>query len=419
MFSCQDELPRRRSVMHGCVCFVLFSMLAAMEPIQGIEIDVDDNCFFVEPLRAIGEDAAPDRRVGRGTKRDAGGLAPVVGRSMPPKPGPKSLTSTLASMRSAAEAVDSQALSAGVDLHRVRPTTLGQVAYLTTSYSGWGTAEAAAAEGIRQLQAIRAARDGHEAAPPQIQIHGAVECDDKCIKALQMHKEESRAQHHFVDILDRIPKLRNLLLQDVARFRRQVETHERLTRKIRGSKAAEQVRARWVADLGQEFLRKATKALSHVDWSKCGQSWCVTHGKMCPLAPAAGPRDVWIEIAGSTCVAWSAMGSRWGWLDVSCIACLVWAAWTAHAEPDCIVHENVRSFDWNFFKNWALTKDKFWIASLCHSPVDQGIPANRPRRYTILLSKRLCLLNVPAQLSGISTENDADLDPLPAPPVVL
>ena len=94
--------------MHGFICFVLFSMLAAMEPIQGIEIDVDDNCFFVEPLRAIGEDAAPDRRVGRGTKRDAGGLAPVVGRSMPPKPGPKSLNSTLASMRSAAEAVDSQ-----------------------------------------------------------------------------------------------------------------------------------------------------------------------------------------------------------------------------------------------------------------------------------------------------------------------
>lgn len=393
-------------------------MLAHMEPNREAEgdVEVDDSCFFVEPLSAGGEDATPDRKVRPGRKRGAGGLTPVVGRSMPPKPGPTSLTATLASMRSAAEAVDNKALSAGVDLHRVQPTTLGQVVYITTSYSGIGTAEAAVAEANAQLRAIRATRGGHEAAQVQTQMYAAAECDNQCIQALKMHKAQSRARHIFVDITDRIPaRLRADLLRDVKRFRRKVEVHERLTRRIRGRRAAEQARAKWVAELGHQFLQRAKKALSELDWTECGQSWCVAHGKMCPLAPAAGPRDVWIEIAGSTCVAWSTMGSRWGWLDVSSIACLVWASWVAHAQPDCVVHENVRSFDWNFFNDWDAVKDKFWAASSCHSPVDQGIPVNRPRRYTILLSKRLHLLAAPAQLGGITPDNDSGLDPLPAP----
>lgn len=393
-------------------------MLAQSEPSRGAEVEiyVDDNVFFAEPLSAGGEDAAPDRKGRPGKKRNAGGLTPAQGRSMPLRPGPKSLTETLASMRPAADAVDSRARSAGVDLHRVHPSTLGQVVHITTSYSGIGAGEAGVVEGCRHLRAISATRDGHEATHVQIQIHGAVECDNQCIEALKMHTAQSRAHHIFVDITDRIPaRLRADLLQEVKRLRRKVEIHERLTRQIRGSKAAEQERASWVADLGHQFLQRAKKALSEVNWTECSHSWCVAHGQMCPLAPAAGPRDVWIEIAGSTCVAWSAMGSRWGWLDISSIPCLVWAAWFAHADVDCIMHENVRAFDWTFFNDWDMVKDKYWVASMCHSPVDQGIPVNRPRRYTVLLSRRLRALTAPLQLGGITADSGAELDPLPAP----
>lgn len=387
------------------------------------EIDIDDSSFFTEASAAIGRDAAPDRRDVRGKKRtasraSAGGLAPVGKKITSSKPGPKTLEAALSSMRSAAEAVDSQALSAGVDLHRSRSTTLGQVTHVTTTYSGIGTAEAGVAEGFRQLREIAVARPSSSCiqAPARIQFHGAVECDNQCIAALQMHREESRASHLFVDILDRIPaKLKAELLRDVKRLRRRVEKHERLTRKIRGRQAADRERAKWVADLGQQFLEKATQALKEVDWSQCSESWCVNHGQMCPLAPAAGPRDLWMEITGSTCVAWSAMGSRWGWLDVSSVPCLVWLAWVAHAQPDCVVHENVVKFDWKFFQEWEITRGKFTCASLCHSPADQGIPANRPRRYTILLSTRLRLATVPTQPGDITVENDFDWDPLPAP----
>ena len=391
-------------MLHICHASLLVFTQSRVEPNHNESESIVDDCAFV----------VEDNKGCRGKKRRASGTATIVDRRAPLKPGPPHLAAALASIRSAAKAVDALALSSGIDLYREHPATLGQVVYVTTSYSGIGTAEAGAADAMEQLRAVRATRGFNAAALLEMRMHGAVECDDHCIQALKMHAEQSRARHIFVDINDRIPSsLLASLRQDLTRLRRKVETHYRLTMQFKGCQAAEKDRVSWVAELGKQFVQRAMKELKALDWSECSQSWCVAHGKLCPLKPAAGPEDVWIEIAGSTCVAWSSMSkSRWGWLDASSIPCLVWAAWVAHARPDCIIHENVRSFDWTFFNALDIIDDNYWVASACHSPVDQGIPANRPRRYTILLSKSLRMLTIPG---SIATESETDLDPLRPP----
>ena len=192
------------------------------------EIIVDDCAFVVE-----------DNKGCRGKKRRASGTATIVDRRAP-LPGPPNLAAALGSIRSAAKAVDDLALSSGIDLYREHPATLGQVVYVTTSYSGIGTAEAGAADAIEQLRAVRATRGFNAAALLDMQTHGAVECDDHCIQALKMHAEQSRAQHIFVDINDRIPaSLLASLRQDLTRLRRKVDTHYRVTMQFKCCQAAD------------------------------------------------------------------------------------------------------------------------------------------------------------------------------------
>lgn len=348
---------------------------------------------------------------------DCPGFAePSAGRALlrahPQKPGPRGLAEVL-SMRPAVAAVDQRSLLAGVDVRRTSTATLGQVTFVTTSYSGIGTAEAAVAEVARQLNLTGSA--------VVLRMHGAVERDPKCLEALQLHRPCSKSEHIFQDVNDRIPsELARRLLQRAALLRRKVALHVDRVLETLGKVAADDARAKWVSELGSKFLDQAKRALGKLDWSKYGQfSWCVRHGRMCPLKPAVGPRDAWIEIAGSTCVAWSTMGAGWGWLDASTVPCLTWAYWAASAEPDCIVHENVRPFDWKFFEDPAIFAGRYWVASQCHSPVDQGIPANRPRRYTVLLSKRLALQHqsIPRDMIVPDTGH-GEINPLRAPQFV-
>lgn len=334
---------------------------------------------------------------------------PSVGRALPrtrsAKPGPRSLAEVL-SMRPMVAAVERQSELAGVDLRRSSSATLGQVTHVTTSYSGIGTAEAAVAEVARQLNLT-----GGEVA---FRMHGAVDCDPRCLEA---HRPCSRSEHIFKDVNDRIPvELVRKLVRRAAFLRREVALRVERAQAGEGKVAADDVRQRCVSELGSKFLSQAKHALGKLDWSQCGQfSWCVLHSRMCPLKPAVGPRDTWIEIAGSTCVAWSPMGAGWGWLDASTVPCLTWAFWAARAGPDCIVHENVCPFDWKFFEDPAIFGGRYWMASQCHSPVDQGIPANRPRRYTVLLSKNLLLQHQsPPRDMIVPDIEDEQINPLPA-----
>jgi hypothetical protein len=297
--------------------------------------------------------------------------------------GPHSLQDVL-SLRFVTDAADQRAQTAGVDLRRQRTETLGQTTYITTSYSGIGTAEAAIAEVARQFSLTGPGVSFH--------MHGSVERDAKCLETLRLHRSSSRPAHIFQDVLDRIPEeVAKQLQQRAAALRRKVGLLVQRACQTTGTQDIEKTRAKHVNELGSKFLRHAKQKLGQLDWSACNASWCIVHGQSCSLRPAASPGDLWIELAGSTCVAWSTMGAGWGWLDPSTVPCLTWAFWAARAGPDGIIHENVRPFDWQFFNDPDIFGERFWIASMCHSPVDLGVPANRPRRYTALLSRSLAL----------------------------
>ena len=324
------------------------------------EIELDDSHYYVESsAKSVCEHASHER------------------------PGPHNLEEVL-SCRFAVAAVDQHARQAGVDLRRKSPSTLGQVTYITTSYSGIGTAEAAVAEVARQLSLTGSAVN--------FKMHGAVERDPRCLEALQLHRSCSKSTHIFNDVTDRIPRqVATRLQQRAATLRRRVAELVDRARQQHGKEAADKARAHHVSELGAQFLDHAKKELGKLDWQTCNTSWCLLHRRECSLKPAAGPRDTWIEIAGSTCVAWSTMGAGWGWLDSSTVPCLTWAFWASNASPDCVIHENVRPFDWGFFRDPEIFGERYWVASYCHSPVDQGVPASRPRRYTVLLSRALAL----------------------------
>lgn len=317
---------------------------------------------------------------------------PVCKHAGHQNPGPRNLEEVL-SCRFAVAAVDQHARQAGVDLRRESPSTLGQVTYVTTSYSGIGTAEVAVAEVARQLSVTGSA--------VTFKMHGAVERDPRCLEALQLHRSCSKSEHIFRDVTDRTPRqVATSLLQRAATLRRRVAELVDRVRQQHGNEAADKARAHHVSELGAQFLNYAKKKLGKLDWEQCNTSWCILHGRECSLKPAASPRDTWIEIAGSTCVAWSTMGAGWGWLDSSTVPCLIWSFWASNASPDCIIHENVRPFDWGFFGDPAIFGERYWVASYCHSPVDQGVPASRPRRYTVLLSRALALQpqNIPRDI---------------------
>lgn len=165
--------------------------------------------------------------------------------------GPYSLQDVL-SLRFATDAADRRAQTAGVDLRRQRTETLGQTTYITTSYSGIGTAEAAIAEVARQFSLTGPAVSFH--------MHGSVERDAKCLETLKLHRSSSRSDHIFQDVLDRIPQeVAKQLQQRAAALRRKVGLLVQRACQTTGTQDIEKTRAKHVNELGSKFLQYAKK----------------------------------------------------------------------------------------------------------------------------------------------------------------
>ena len=104
-----------------------------------------------------------------------------------------------------------------------------------------------------------------------------------------------------------------------------------------------------------------------------------------PLTGQARPGIARVAVAGTTCTSWSRLGARWKWTAASAIAFLAWAFETKFWAPDLIVHECTSDFDIGMLQR--IFGEAYIIQSLVFSPVSLGIPASRPRRYTLMIAR--------------------------------
>ena len=113
------------------------------------------------------------------------------------------------------------------------------------------------------------------------------------------------------------------------------------------------------------------------------KGWCYRHNKFCRYMPPESlvQDGLLADTTGSSCVAWSSAGACDGWLHGTAVPFLIWARIMEASEAHAFVHECVAAFDWSGLR--LCLGNVFLIESLVFSPVDQGIPTNRKRRYTV------------------------------------
>ena len=109
-------------------------------------------------------------------------------------PGPTNLEDALLSLRNVAERVAARAAAADVDLARADANTLGQIIWLTSSYSGMGCAEAAACAACRHL--------ADRGVNVNVRAHSATDYAPLCRQVLRNHNAHSAPAHIMANILD-------------------------------------------------------------------------------------------------------------------------------------------------------------------------------------------------------------------------
>ena len=303
-------------------------------------------------------------------------------------PGPNDLNAALLTLATVAENIAAAATRNGVNLASPssHPGAVGKTWYMTTSYSGWGSAEMSMGQVLRHLAAAGVS-------VPTVVMHSATDYQVCCRQALQEHKSETAPQHVLLDVLDRMPTtLRQQLAALAESYRQSITECQANLVLTQGHKAAQKERKRLVQHLGDEYVKMVRAELEVLTFSRKQLCRCANHrGKRCPVAPPARQEDFWLEVAGTTCVAWSTMSTTsWGWLDVSGLPCLVWCYWVLGTEPDAVAHEIVAGA-YQPQVMIDILSPKFGASSIISSPTFWGIPSHRTRRYTVFLHRRFKL----------------------------
>lgn len=301
------------------------------------------------------------------------------------RPGPTDLKSSLMVLAAVAQDIAAEATRVGLDLS-TRPTHPGALNgtwYLTSSYSGWGSAEMAA--GQAQLHMAAAG-----VWAPTIVSHSATDYKPHCRAALRSHKPETAPKHIMNDLLERIPASVRSKLRAEASERRRVITNKFKESLARGSMPAQAQaeRKQWVKSMGEEFVALARGELAGLSFTRDLTCSCSQHpGRRCRPAPPAGDQNFWVEVAGTTCVAWSTMSTTsWGWLDESGLPCLVWCYWVLGTKPDAVAHEIVGG-SYRPQVMIDILSPVFEASSIVSSPTFWGIPSHRTRRYSVFLRR--------------------------------
>lgn len=256
---------------------------------------------------------------------------------------------------------------------------------LTTTYSGQGTVECAAAMVVD-------AYGSAEASPSKLVVYSACDCSPLSQKALQAHLPASRPRHVFTNILDRLyefdrERLSGIAGEVLAKWK-QVASQPLPKAEMNAYKAK----------LGTELRHRLVLALKDVEFRP--DSWCIVHRQPCPLDPKLDPqfsKFLHVEAAGNTCVPWSSSGNHGGWLHECTLPLLVWACHMRYISPDGILNECTGPFeaeclDADIFQDMSsdIPRSPFGPAggkgysfsSIVFDATDLGIPSRRERRYS-------------------------------------
>ena len=204
---------------------------------------------------------------------------------------------------------------------------------ITTSFSGLGGAETAAA---MLASAVQAATQDDDSL--HFEFWSATDFDKRQQTCLL---ESPTPMHVFENVLDRIPietaqGLSKTAKGYIDKYVRMEKEAGRLMVACRGSDPdsyrevcnEEKHKIRKAkAELSGELLARVLHVLSQTEF-KDEATTCLRHpGRSCPLKPCRqghARAPIWIEIAGPVCKPWSRIGHRRNWLDPSAVPCLTW-----------------------------------------------------------------------------------------------
>ena len=265
-------------------------------------------------------------------------------------------------------------LAGGASLRRLRKKCCEQPLTVTTTYSGTGAAEESTCHSMRCMAEVLGT-------PTRVRCYSACDPAPEAQQALLHHDSESKPEHIFDSVTDRIP---TRLLHRLERCRQLWKS--RAMRRMPVGATAKQ-RREVVDRHEQKFLSAAQNMLPQYEIDLQKTSFCRVHLKQCNPHPGDNAGFT-VEVAGTTCVAFSSMAKEpWRWLDASAIPCLAWIFYIMARRPRMVVHECVPGFDLRVLKLFLGVL--YNIMSLVFCLSDIGLPATRRRRYTLLLLKPL------------------------------
>ena len=235
---------------------------------------------------------------------------------------------------------------------------------MTTAYSGIGMAELAACYVKDALQDI--------GVHVELEFYAASEINEDCHKFLG-------ARHIFGNLLDRAEPEVWEHLETM-----QSEAHERAAQAAKGLRGNAKSRA-WKA-ASDAFMDAATSYLHTQAEQFRPTAFCFKCRKQCRWFPQVPVDTLWLDCGGNTCTPFSSRGKGLKWFDPVNLAAMAWCFSMKHvARPTYILNECVPGMPASFFSKCF--GDEVAVNAETFSPVDLGIPANRPRQYVIV---KLC-----------------------------
>ena len=208
-----------------------------------------------------------------------------------------------------------------------------------------------------------------------------------CRRVLQSFKPEHGPKHIFGDLMSRIPKeVLNDLFDIQTKFIQ--EFNDSVCTTPGKSKRQELNR------VSEKFLKEALELLGKTDFPVDATAWCYKCNAFCRIKPPPHNKQLVMEVGGNTCTPWSTAGLGRGWLDPVSLPCLVWLHQQRAFRPHWIINECSPSFDTGLMTR--VMEGVMTTETLTFSPLDMGIPASRPRRYSIMSSVELAPRRFPS-----------------------
>ena len=201
-------------------------------------------------------------------------------------------------------------------------------------------------------------------------------------EALRKHRPESRPQHIFGDIVQRLAR------EDEKAARAFVE--EQLSCHDGEEMSSEEIERR-----GLQLVKGLRKILSKAQFQE--RMPCLIHTHDCCLSPRSKEelRNLkHIEIGGVTCTPWSSMnrGRFRRWFHEQTLPALTYIQNMLALQPSLLIVENVRGFDAEVMMEPLTRQNRYCFIEIPVNPLDMGIPSVRCRKYLVAFHVAECSL---------------------------